>query len=86
MSPRTDDIGKINPRLVILDGIDAFRSREHVKTSNVLCLFNQSEYQEEAENIIRGFSQLCDRTVPDCIEPLPEASAPEVTVNFYIFS
>lgn len=84
-TPKSKDLQDINCPLAILDGMDALRSREFIKASNMLILLDQNEYGEEAEDVLSQFSAYCHKDRPHEFKDLPSQCPSGIEVQFYLF-
>lgn len=84
-SPKSKELETVECPLAILDGLDALRSREFIKASNLLILLDQEEYNEEAEDICIQFSGYCLEGLPKDFDTLPTRCPDGIDVQLYVF-
>ncbi len=85
LSPKTRDIDNFSPPLAILDGLDPMRSWQMSKARNKIILLDRVEYEEEAENMLRTFSNYSVE-MPGLFNGVPRVFPQGIEAGFYVFS
>lgn len=84
-SPRNREIVSSESKFSILDGIDALRSKDNILSKKTLILLDRNEYQEEAEDLIYGFSDYCDQNVAQAIPETGLICPDSIDIQLYYF-
>lgn len=71
-TPKSNILNMVDSPLAILNGPDAVKSWDRIKSSNIIILLDHLEYDVSMENILALLSDACSNRVVDLPEGIPE--------------